>query len=347
MLSRIIYSYNEDRDLGIWINDKKKRYYYQQMVIAVQKLLQQNQIIFRTEYQKIYYIMMIGWIKKNVENIRTIEQKVYYEKILDKIENMETKVGLSIIDPQIKNNIIQTLFEIMRIEEQFGLQFKQEMIMLEYETLVIEMRIIQKNTNLRFISETQKVHYEKLIQRLMIIEKKCSIIYIFPDDPNNPVDKKDDDKDGKDPSKDKDNDDDGDDDDKNDIIYIVDPEQKDIWKKLRIEILKIEKQLGIVFSIQFERTQYYKFVMMYYYYYIQKKLKQFETHYEAIKEQFEKIEYRCNISKVDQKKRNYYIQMVLKMLIIEEKYGLRFSSYEERIHYEKLKIQVEEIKRTT
>jgi len=42
---------------------------------------------------------MIGWIKKNVENIRTIEQKVYYEKILDKIENMETKVGLSIIDP--------------------------------------------------------------------------------------------------------------------------------------------------------------------------------------------------------------------------------------------------------
>jgi len=58
----------------------------------------------------------------------------------------------------------------------------------------------------------------------MIIEKKCSIIYIFPDDPNNPVDKKDDDKDGKDPSKDKDNDDDGDDDDKNDIIYIVDPE---------------------------------------------------------------------------------------------------------------------------
>lgn len=50
--------------------------------------------------------MMIGWIKKNVENIRTIENKIYYEKILDKIENMETKVGLSIIDPQIKNNII-------------------------------------------------------------------------------------------------------------------------------------------------------------------------------------------------------------------------------------------------
>lgn len=85
---------------------------------------------------------MIGWIKKNVENIRTIEQKIYYEKILDKIENMETKVGLSIIDPQIKNNIIQTLFEIMRIEEQFGLQFRSEIIMLEYETLVIDMKII-------------------------------------------------------------------------------------------------------------------------------------------------------------------------------------------------------------
>lgn len=79
-----------------------------------------------------------------------------------------------------------------------------------------------------------------------MIEKKCSIIYIFPDDPNNPAEKKDDDGKGDDT---KDDNDDGEDDDKNDIICIMDPEQKEIWKKLRIEILKIEKQLGIVFSI--------------------------------------------------------------------------------------------------
>jgi len=29
MLSRVVYSYNENRELTIWINDKKKRYYYQ------------------------------------------------------------------------------------------------------------------------------------------------------------------------------------------------------------------------------------------------------------------------------------------------------------------------------
>lgn len=96
--------------------------------------------------------------------------------------------------------------------------------MLEYETLVIDMKIIQRDTNLRFISETQKIYYEKLVQRILVIEKKCSIIYIFPDDPNNPADKKDDDNKGdKDNTKD-DDDDDGEDDDKNDIICIIDPE---------------------------------------------------------------------------------------------------------------------------
>lgn len=87
-------------------------------------------------------MMMIAWIKKNGDNLKTIEQKIYYEKILDKIENVETKVGLGIIDVQIKNNIIQTMFEMMRIEEQFGLEFKSQMVLIEYETLVIEMKII-------------------------------------------------------------------------------------------------------------------------------------------------------------------------------------------------------------
>ena len=112
-----------------------------------------------------------------------------------------------------------------------------------------------------------------MVQRILIIEKKCSIIYIFPDDPNN---------EGKEENDDRENDDE--DDDKNDIINIVDPEQRDYWKRIRIEILKLEKQLGIVFSIQFERNQYYKFIMMYYFYYVQKKLKQYESYYESIRE---------------------------------------------------------------
>jgi len=62
---------------------------------------------------------------------------------------------------------------------------------------------------------------------VLVIEKKCSIIYTFPDDPNNPTDKKDDTKadDDKDKTKTKNDPDDGDDDDdNNDIICFLDPD---------------------------------------------------------------------------------------------------------------------------
>jgi len=45
--------------------------------------------------------------------------------------------------------------------------------------------------------------------------------------------------------------------------------------------------------------------------------------------------------------KNQYYNKIQQLMLIEEKYGQKFRSYEERIYYEKLKIQIIEIKKTT
>lgn len=86
---------------------------------------------------------------------------------------------------------------------------------------------------------------------------------------------------------------------------------------------------------------------MYYYYYVQKQLRQFEKFYSQIKEYINNIEVKYKIVNADTTIKNQYYNKIQQLMLIEEKYGQKFRSYEERIYYEKLKIQIIEIKKTT
>jgi len=50
---------------------------------------------------------MIEYIKRvDSRNMNSIEEKTYYEKLIDKIEYIENTTGLAIIDVGVKNQII-------------------------------------------------------------------------------------------------------------------------------------------------------------------------------------------------------------------------------------------------
>lgn len=133
----------------IYVSDEQQRLKYEEIIKIVIQIESQFKIKWTNVVDRFIYIKLI--IQR--ENILKVigegdfdseEEREEYEEFIKKIQEIEVTVGIKKLVKNIKIQYIEYLKIILYIYETFGMKFKSQVEIMEYEKILRQIQILEQ-----------------------------------------------------------------------------------------------------------------------------------------------------------------------------------------------------------